>query len=120
MLGALFMITGSIFLLFFARNIVMLMAGEILCGMPWGAFQTLTTTYAAEVAPIILRPYLTTYVNMCCKYVFLTIQPNSNLMAGVAGQLISTGVLRGLLGRTDQWAWRIPVSVILHTGSRPS
>lgn len=39
MLGALFMITGAIFLLFFAQNIAMLMAGEILCGIPWGAFQ---------------------------------------------------------------------------------
>jgi len=39
MLGALFMITGAIFLLFFAQNISMLMAGEILCGIPWGAFQ---------------------------------------------------------------------------------
>lgn len=68
MLGALFMITGAIFLLFFAQNISMLMAGEILCGIPWGAFQTLTTTYAAEVAPIVLRPYLTTYVNMCCEW----------------------------------------------------
>jgi SP family general alpha glucoside:H+ symporter-like MFS transporter len=67
MLGALFMIGGAIFLLFFAQNIGMLMAGEILCGIPWGAFQTLTTTYAAEVAPIALRPYLTTYVNMCCE-----------------------------------------------------
>lgn len=95
MLGALFMITGAIFLLFFAQNIAMLMAGEILCGIPWGAFQTLTTTYAAEVSPVILRPYLTTWVNGCW----------------VAGQLIAIGVLRGLLGRTDQWAWRIPYAI---------
>jgi SP family general alpha glucoside:H+ symporter-like MFS transporter len=65
MLGSLFMITCAIFLLFFAQNIGMLMAGEVLCGIPWGAFQTLTTTYAAEVSPVILRPYLTTFVNMC-------------------------------------------------------
>jgi SP family general alpha glucoside:H+ symporter-like MFS transporter len=95
MLGALVMITGAIFLLFFAQNISMLMAGEILCGIPWGAFQALTTTYAAEVSPVVLRPYLTTYVNMCW----------------VAGQLIAIGVLRGLLGRTDEWAWRIPYAI---------
>ena len=65
MLGALFMIIGCIFLFFFAHNIGMLMAAELLCGLPWGAFQTLTTTYAAEVSPIVLRPYLTTFVNMC-------------------------------------------------------
>jgi SP family general alpha glucoside:H+ symporter-like MFS transporter len=65
MLGALFMIIGCIFLFFFAQNIGMLMAAELLCGLPWGAFQTLTTTYAAEVGPIVLRPYLTSFVNMC-------------------------------------------------------
>ena len=95
MFGALVLMIGCVFLLFFAQNVGMLFAGEILCGIPWGAFQTLTTTYAAEVSPIVLRPYLTTYVNMCW----------------VIGQLISAGVLRGLLGRTDQWAWRIPYAI---------
>ena len=64
-LGALIMVIGCIFLLFFAQNIGMLFAGEVLCGLPWGAFQTLTTTYAADVTPIKLRPILTTYVNLC-------------------------------------------------------
>ncbi|KAF3391741.1 Maltose permease MAL31 [Penicillium rolfsii] len=95
MIGALVSLIGFIFIMFFASNIGMLLAGEILCGIPWGAFQTLTTTYAAEVSPIILRPYLTTYVNLCW----------------VTGQFISTGVLRGLLGRTDEWGWRIPYAV---------
>lgn len=39
-------------------------------GIPWGIFQTLTTSYAAEVTPTHLRTYLTTYVNLC--YVRLT------------------------------------------------
>lgn len=95
MLGALISLIGFIFIMFFAKNIGMLFAGEVLCGIPWGAFQTLTTTYAAEVSPIILRPYLTTYVNLCW----------------VTGQFISTGVLRGLLGRTDEWGWRIPYAI---------
>jgi len=43
----------------------MLLVGEILCGLPWGVFQTITTAYAAEVTPVALRPYLTTYVNLC-------------------------------------------------------
>ena len=43
----------------------MLLAGEILCGIPWGVFQTITTAYAAEVTPVALRPFLTTYVNLC-------------------------------------------------------
>ncbi|KAJ5819735.1 hypothetical protein N7474_005326 [Penicillium riverlandense] len=95
MLGALVALVGFIFVMFFANNIGMLLAGEVLCGIPWGAFQTLTTTYAAEVSPIVLRPYLTTYVNLCW----------------VTGQLISTGILRGLLSRTDEWGWRIPYAI---------
>jgi SP family general alpha glucoside:H+ symporter-like MFS transporter len=95
MIGALVSLVGFIFLMFFANNIGMLFAGEVLCGIPWGAFQTLTTTYAAEVSPIVLRPYLTTYVNLCW----------------VTGQFISTGVLRGLLNRTDEWGWRIPYAI---------
>ncbi|KAH8660555.1 hypothetical protein BX600DRAFT_438768 [Xylariales sp. PMI_506] len=95
MLGAMVLMTGVIFIMFFAQNISMLMAGEILCGLPWGAFQTLTTTYAAEISPMILRPYLTTYVNMCW----------------VIGQLISAGLVRGLLSRSDEWGWRIPYAV---------
>lgn len=60
MIIALSMVTCFIFLLFFAQNLTMLLIGEILCGLPWGAFQTLTTTYAAEVCPVALRAYLTT------------------------------------------------------------
>jgi MFS transporter, SP family, general alpha glucoside:H+ symporter len=55
----------------------------------------LTTTYAAEVMPVPLRCYLTTYVNLC--WVF--------------GQLIASGVLRGMLSRTDQYAYRIPFAL---------
>ncbi|KAL4864798.1 hypothetical protein BDV12DRAFT_205541 [Aspergillus spectabilis] len=95
MLGALVALCGFIFLMFFAQNIGMLFAAEVLCGLPWGAFQTLTVTYAAEVSPVILRPYLTAYVNLCW----------------VTGQFISTGVLRSLLHRTDEWGWRIPYAI---------
>lgn len=70
MLGALFTMILVIFTMFFAQNIFMLLIGQILCGLPWGAFQTLTTTYAAEISPLILRPYLTTFVNMCVSNIF--------------------------------------------------
>ena len=95
LLGALVMTIGFIFMFFFAQNVGMLFAAELLCGLPWGAFQTLTTTYAADVTPIPLRPILTTYVNMCW----------------VIGQFLSIGVLRGLLTRTDNYAWRIPYAI---------
>lgn len=94
-MGALFLVICFIFIVFFAKSLAMLEAGEILCGIPWGVFQTLTTAYAADVCPVQLRPYLTTYVNLC--WVF--------------GQLIGSGVLRGVLNRTDQWGYRIPFAV---------
>jgi MFS transporter, SP family, general alpha glucoside:H+ symporter len=81
MLIALFSIGCFIFIPFFARNLPMLLAGEILQGIPWGVFQTMTTAYASEVAPVALRAYLTTYVNLCW----------------VMGQFISAGVLRSYL-----------------------
>ncbi|KAL8364826.1 hypothetical protein RB595_003890 [Gaeumannomyces hyphopodioides] len=94
-IGSMVCLTGFIFLFFFANSLPMLLAAEILCGIPWGIFQTLTTSYAAEVAPVALRAYLTTWVNACW---------------GI-GQLVSVGMLRGLLSRTDEWGWRIPYAL---------
>ena len=95
MIGTLAVLCGFIFISFFATNVQTLLAAEILMGIPWGVFQTLTTSYAAEVCPVALRCYLTTYVNM---------------MWGV-GQLLATGVLRSLLSRSGQWSYRIPFAL---------
>ena len=96
---------GFIALSVFAKNIEMLLVGQIFCGYvsttpsfrpgsllifflstvagmlcclcrewaytddrannSFGVFETLTVTYAAELAPVTLRPYLTAYVNLC-------------------------------------------------------
>lgn len=85
----------SIQLSFFAVNIQMLLAGQILCGIPWGVFQTLSTTYAAEVVPIRLRAYLLSNVNLCW----------------VLGQLLATGILRKFIDNTSQWSYRIPFAL---------
>ncbi|KAJ4129743.1 hypothetical protein NW754_004027 [Fusarium falciforme] len=95
MMSALAAVTSFIFVLFFAPNLPALCAGEILMGIPLGVFQTLTVTYASEVCPVVLRCYLTTYVNLCW----------------VMGQLIASGVLRGLVSRSDEWAYRIPFAI---------
>ncbi|KAI7538712.1 sugar porter family MFS transporter [Hortaea werneckii] len=92
MIGALVLLTGFIFLLFFAQSLPMLLIGEILCGLPWGTFQTLTTTYASEVCPVALRPYLTTYVNLCW----------------VIGQFISSAVLKGVSGEDGSIGYKLP------------
>ncbi|KAL2826104.1 general substrate transporter [Aspergillus cavernicola] len=86
---------GFVFILFFAPNVGTLVAGELLMGIPLGVYQTLTVTYASEVCPVAIRAYLTTYVNLCW----------------VLGQLIASGVLKGLQNRTDQWAYRIPFAI---------
>lgn len=95
MIGALIMMICAIFIPFFAQNIQTLLAGEILQGIPWGIFQTLTTAYAAEVSPVALRPYLTAYVNLCW----------------VMGQIIASGVLRSVLSMEGQWAYRLPFAL---------
>ena len=129
MIGSLSLVICFIFLPYFAQNVETLLVGEILCGIPWGVFQTcmlifspslsdmlirlVTTTYAAEVTPVPLRCYLTTYVNLCW----------------VMGQFIASGVLRGLLPTGTpaqianapestfriafaiQWMWPVPLII---------
>jgi SP family general alpha glucoside:H+ symporter-like MFS transporter len=95
MIGALVSITAFIFVVFFSQSIVQLLIGAILVGIPWGIFQTITTTYAAEVCPVALRAYLTTYVNLCW----------------VMGQLLGSGVLRAMVNRNDDWGFRIPFAL---------
>lgn len=86
---------GLIFIQFFAPNIEVLLVSYVLLGINWGSYQTITVTYAAEVAPATLRVYLTTYVNMC--WVF--------------GQLISSGVLKGVSGLEGANSYRIPFAI---------
>jgi SP family general alpha glucoside:H+ symporter-like MFS transporter len=95
--GAHMLIIAFIFILLFAQNLPMLLVGEILCGIPWGVFQTLTTTYAAEITPVALRAYLNTYVNMCWGF----------------GTLIASGILRAMVSKPDHWEWayRIPFAI---------
>lgn len=95
MLSCLFLMMCFIFLQFFATNIWMYLGAGILLGIPWGAFQTVTTTYAAEVCPTVLRPYLTMCVSMCWSI----------------GYLVGTATLRGFLSMEGQWAYRIPFAM---------
>ena len=48
LLAALAIMTCMIFVFFFAVSLPMLAVGEILCGLPWGVFQTLSTSYAVS------------------------------------------------------------------------
>ncbi|OAA74882.1 Sugar/inositol transporter [Akanthomyces lecanii RCEF 1005] len=95
LISALFLCICFIFITFFAESLPQLLAGQLLIGFPWGVFQTLTTTYAAEVCPTHLRAYLTTYVNLCW----------------VMGQLIASGVLRGMVPLNNKWGYKIPFAL---------
>ncbi|KAK3711131.1 hypothetical protein LTR37_009918 [Vermiconidia calcicola] len=90
-LASLFLMNWLIFLPFFAQSPQVLLVGQILCGLTWGVFATTGPAYASEVCPMVLRGYLTCYVNLCWAI----------------GQLIAAGVLYGLLDLTGQWSYRV-------------
>lgn len=90
----------------------MLLAGSVLCGLPWGVFATMVgdsgsgrrqdrtdisqaPAYASEICPMALRHYLTSYVCLCWAL----------------GQLISAGVLNGFQNNDTQWAYRTPFAI---------
>jgi MFS transporter, SP family, general alpha glucoside:H+ symporter len=94
-LGALVWLSAAIFMTFFAPNIETLLAGQILCGLPWGVFATSAPAYASELLPMTLRIYFTSWTNMCF----------------IIGQLIAAGILRACLDRNDEWGFRIPFAL---------
>jgi len=71
------------------------MSGELLCGLPWGAFSSSAVSYASDVTPIPLRGYLTTYINLCW----------------IIGQFIGAGILRRVLTLPAPWGYRVPFAV---------
>lgn len=51
-------LAGAIFISVFAPSLPVLALGEALSGISWGVFQTLTTAYACEIVPTVLRPFV--------------------------------------------------------------
>jgi SP family general alpha glucoside:H+ symporter-like MFS transporter len=86
---------ACVFISFFAPSLPVLAWGEAMCGVSWGVFQTLTATYACEVVPIILRPYVTSYVCICWGM----------------GILLSSGVIRACAGIDGDLGWRLPFAL---------
>merc|ERR1712000_800658 len=75
-LGALLVVNGTIFCQFFASSLPVLLVGRMLSSVPFGIFAASVNTYAAEICPVVLRGYLTTYVYLCW----------------ILGQFVSSGV----------------------------
>ena len=95
LLVSLVSIVSFIFLTFFASNLTVLIIGELLCGIPWGAFATMAPAYASEVCPMAFRGYVTVYVNLCWAF----------------GQLISAGLQSGFTNNNTEWAYRAPFAI---------
>ncbi|KAL3956828.1 hypothetical protein ACCO45_009674 [Purpureocillium lilacinum] len=87
---------GFVFVQFFATSIGMLCAGEILGGLAYGFYVVIAPTYASEICPVVLRGVLTASVNL----------------AFVIGQFIAQGCAAGVESRLDEWAYKVPFSLI--------
>lgn len=95
LLGSLLSLVGFIFIVFFAPDVKILLLGEILCGLPWGVFATLSPAYASEVMPLSLRVYLTSYTNLCFAF----------------GGLLASGVLAGMVNISGPWSYHGPFAI---------
>jgi len=86
----------------------MLLAGNLICGFPWGIFQTLTTAYAAEIAPLAMRGYLTSWVSMCWgtgSFLAAVVLRGSLQLKGEAQYKVPYGL---------QWVWPIPLFLVAY------
>ncbi|RSH83794.1 hypothetical protein EHS25_005409 [Saitozyma podzolica] len=95
LLASLFVLTGFIGIVFAATSRGMFLAGQILCGIPWGTMNVIAPAYAIETAPLALRHYGPSFVNLCW----------------VIGHIIGAGVLTGLVGDKTVWGWKIPLAL---------
>lgn len=94
-MGSLIVMSAFIFIPFFAPSILVLLVGQVMCGLPWGIFATMGPSYSSEVCPLSLRGYLTAYVNMCWAI----------------GQFVAAGVLKALVANSTHWGYRIPFAI---------
>jgi MFS transporter, SP family, general alpha glucoside:H+ symporter len=94
-------------------------------------FQGLTTAYASEVAPVVLRESLVGRMN-CSSALMMHSRPILNFLyqslvriisgqkilqvpdvdcSWVFGHFLGAGILRALLERTDKWGYKIPFAL---------
>lgn len=79
----------------FLQSYPMLLAAEALIAFCWGIFQTLTASYAADLCPIGLRGFATSFISM----------------AWGCGGFLASGVTRGSLSLHGSAGWRMPFAL---------
>ncbi|KAI0171610.1 general substrate transporter [Pestalotiopsis sp. NC0098] len=89
------LLIGFVFIMFFAASVQVLLVGCLFLAVPCGVFAAATPGYAAEICPMVLRGYLTTFVNL----------------GWVIGHLIAAGVLMAKLDDPSEWSWRLPLAI---------
>ncbi|KAH8673385.1 general substrate transporter [Xylariales sp. PMI_506] len=90
--GMMIMLTGCLFLFAFAKDLGMIVAAMVMCGIPWGAFQTGCIAYSSEMVPTCLRPFVTAWIGICWGL----------------GFFIGSLIIRACLYLPGEWAWRLP------------
>lgn len=95
LLVSLFLTMCLTFMQFFSPSIQVLAASEYISGVVWGGYQVLIPTFASELMPTKLRPWLTGYINACYNI----------------GGLICSGIIKAFDNRTDQWGYRVPFAL---------
>jgi SP family general alpha glucoside:H+ symporter-like MFS transporter len=111
--GALGAMSAAIFVVFFAPSLSILVAGELLCGIPWGVFQTLSASYSSDVCITSIRAYATSWNNLCW----------------VIGQLVASGIQQPLVNNRTalsyklplglQWVWPVVILLLLVISRAP-
>ncbi|KAE8327277.1 general substrate transporter [Aspergillus sergii] len=91
--GTMFFMCAFIFMSFFGHTLGLQVAGQVLCGIPWGIFATIRPEHSSELLPMALRFYLTAYTNMCFAI----------------GQFISWSYR---IPYAVQWIWPVPLLLI--------
>lgn len=86
--------SGLIFITFFAPSTPVLFLGEVLIGFPWGIAQSCATSYASDICPLVLRGHLTMYVNSAGNWT-----------------VASQWHIAGSCGNTTEWSYRIPFAI---------
>ena len=88
-------LSGFIFITFFASSLPVFLVGMMFCGIPWGIFQTLTTNYASDICPTPIRGYITAWTNVCW----------------IIGQLFGAIILRILVNNTTELSYKLPLGL---------